>query len=340
MSIKASLTLRYTIALGLVASVLVVTHLTSGDRLESGRHDARLIDVSGMQRMLSQRIALLSIERLIVSEESRRRENAQKMLAAIERMANNHEQLKSDWRARAAEGGSVYATYLGENGIAVEVERYLDTARMLVDDRRDAADAARRIDEGFVLAQALDGEFLARLNAVVQRYTHEAQMHSVHLRRYETLTLAFGLAILLLEALLIFRPMVNRIVRCIRVLDEANEELSTLATAVSTNLRAPIVDSIGLIRQVDDALASGKVTQASAATRNVYSSMVTLDGVIEELLEVVGRQREAVMKSGVFGRRDKRTEVPDDRTGTDKSGTDRAGSARSGRPLPDRSGRQ
>ena len=317
MNIKTSLTLRYTIALGLVASVLTLTHLTSGDRLRSGEHDARLIDVSGMQRMLSQRIALLSVERLIVSDDAPLRENERKLRGAIERMSGNHAYLSADWRARAAGGDPVHAAYLDSDGIAVEVERYIDTARRLVDDRRDAADPARRLDEGFVLAEALDVVLLSRLDAVVQRYTREAQARAEQLRRYETLTLAFGLIVLLLEVLFIFRPMVNRVARCIDVLDEANEELRTLAAAVSTNLRAPIVDSISLIRQVDDALTSGKVAEASAATHNVYSSMITLDGVIGELLEVVGRQRRAVMKFTLPGRRGKlrrgkRTEAPDE----------------------------
>lgn len=60
MDLKANLTLRYAVALALVALVLIATHLLSAQRLEAVKGDASLIDESGMQRMLSQRIALLA----------------------------------------------------------------------------------------------------------------------------------------------------------------------------------------------------------------------------------------------------------------------------------------
>jgi len=309
MNIKSSLTLRYATALGLVASVLIVTHITSGDRLRSGEQHARLIDVSGMQRMLSQRIALLSVERVIVSDAALLRANEDKLRTSIGRMQANHAELSADWRQRALGDDPLYSGYLAGDGIGAEVDRFLTAAQRLVDGDAPSNEADSRANEGFVLAEALDGVFLDRLNGVLQRYTHEAQMHTVHLRRYETMTLLFGLAVLLIEAVFIFRPMVDKVAWCIGVLDEANEELRLLATSVSTKLRTPIVDSIGLIKQVDEALTSGKVSEASAATRSVYTSMITLDGVVGELLEVVGRHREAVVNFATLGRHRHRPET-------------------------------
>jgi len=302
MNFKANLTLRYVLALGLVAAVLIATHLASGDRLKTAERDARLIDLSGMQRMLSQRIALLSVERLIVQDTDTLRRNEVKLRTAIKRMQANHAVLGADWRQRSDGGETAYTGYLAADGIGAAVERFLDAARNLIDDSRATA-ALRQQAEGFVLAEALDGAFLAQLNAVVQHYALQAELRTVQLRRYEQLALLVGLAVLLIEALFIFRPMVGRVAWCIGVLDEANEELRDLAAAVSTNLRAPIVDSIGLIKQVDDALTSGKVNEASVATHSVYTSMITLDGVVDELLEVVGRHREAVVNFATLGRR-------------------------------------
>ena len=306
MDIRSNLTIRYGIALGLVAAVLVSTHLIASERIGAARQDGRLIDTSGMQRMLSQRIALLVIEVHGESDSSRRASYEKQLGEAIERMAANHAELLADWRRRVAAGESHYAAYLGADGIEAGVERYLDAARALMPGSGSEADGGATRDEALQLGEvALDGVFLAELNAVVQRYTRESEARADTLRGIQTAALVVGLLILLFEMLFIFRPMVSRVSWCIRVLDEANEELRTLAGSISRDLRAPIVDSIGLIRNVDEALTSGRVVEASAATRNVYSSMITLDGVLNELIEVVGRQRGALVNFATLGRRRK-----------------------------------
>ena len=313
--LRTALTARYALALGLVACTLLATHVLSVQRIAASAENGRLIDVSGMQRMLSQRIALLATELAAggpgagAGAGMGTTATAARLDEAVSAMAANHAELVADWRVRAADGSpearARYASLLAPGGMADEVTGYVGSARALLEaypGRGAGADAGAGrapslvADAEAVAALARDGELLARLDAVVKGYDRGGVAASESLERIEVATLALGLLVLLLEALLIFRPMVNRIVVSMAALDEANEELHGLASRLAHDLRSPIVDSIGLIRLVEDALSSGKVANASSATLRVYSSMVTVSGVIDELLRVVRRHREGALE--------------------------------------------
>ena len=315
--LRTALTARYALALGLVACTLLATHVLSVQRIAASAENGRLIDVSGMQRMLSQRIALLATELAAGGPGAGANATAARLDEAVSTMAANHAELVADWRVRAADGSpearARYASLLAPGGMADEVAGYVGSARALLEAYRGRgagagpdADAGRApplaVDAEAVAAPARDGELLSRLDAVVKGYDRDGVAASESLERTEVATLALGLLVLLLEALLIFRPMVNRIVVSMAALDEANEELHGLASRLAHDLRSPIVDSIGLIRLVEDALSSGKVANASSATLRVYSSMVTVSGVIDELLGVVRRHREGALERGALPR--------------------------------------
>lgn len=303
MNIKRNLTFRYALALGLVATVLLATHFIAAKRLAEAAHDGHLIDISGMQRMLSQRIALLSSELTRETDFTMRSSLSARLEAAVDQMTENHAELSADWAERASAGNTIYRKYREPGGLGKSVESFIGAARALVRDRPDVNQTQRIERQAEELASiAIDHGFLADLNAVVKRYSIESKDRASNLQRLQLVALSVGLVVLLLEALLIFRPMVHKVSWCIGVLDEANEELRTLATSLSRNLRTPIIDSIGLIKSVDIALSSGKVTEASAATKSVYASMITLDGTLDELLDVVARHRTAIVNFATLGR--------------------------------------
>lgn len=304
MSLKASLTLRYSLALAMVAIILMATHLMSVKRIASTSEDGILIDTSGMQRMLSQRIGLLSLS-VLASRNSVNADLAQNLEAAVKRMADNHALLKEDWRQRAMDGDRTFANLLLANSLSSEIEAFLKEATALHQRYIGARRADRQKDNqaARMVIQAETGEFLKQLDGVVKLYTHQNTVSSSHLHTIQTYSLAFGLIILLFEVLFIFRPMVNRITACIEVLDDANEELHDLARSLSHGLKAPIVDSLNLMKLVDESLSSGKVRDAVSASGHVYASMVTMDGVIADLLEVVNRHRKAVVSFTKLGDR-------------------------------------
>ena len=304
MSLSTSLTLRYSIALVLVALILATTHMLSVKRIESSSADGHLIDTSGMQRMLSQRIGLLSLG-MLSGRDNDGQSLADDLLKAINKMKANHNFLKEDWQERAEAGNSNFGRLLMADGLSDQVDIFLQEATDLYNRYLGVETASRYADDKarLMIIKAEKGDFLASLDGVVKIYTHQTEETGEHLHTIETYSLALGVVILLFEVLFIFRPMVNRIATCVQVLDEANEELLDLSRSLSSGLKSPIVNSIELIKLIDESLSSGKVTEAATASGHVYTSMVTMDGVIIELLEVVNRHRTAVLNFTNLGSR-------------------------------------
>ena len=302
MSLTSSLTLRYSIALILVAAILAATHVMSVKRIASTSADGYLIDTSGMQRMLSQRIGLLSLG-LLSTWETADQVLADDMATAIKSMAANQATLKADWQERAVSGDADFSQLLAVGGLADSIDAFISNAEELhqryIGARMSSSDNDMLATPMIIMAEKRD--FLQSLDNVVKMYTQLTEQTSSHLHTIQTYSLAFGLIILLFEVLFIFKPMVSRIANCVDVLHEANEELHSMALSLSHGLQSPIVDSMKLMKMVDTSLSSGKVTDAATVSSTVYASMVSMDGVIAELLDVVSVHRKAVMNFTKLG---------------------------------------
>ncbi|MDB3936509.1 type IV pili methyl-accepting chemotaxis transducer N-terminal domain-containing protein, partial [Granulosicoccus sp.] len=127
MSLSTSLTLRYSIALVLVALILATTHMLSVKRIESSSADGHLIDTSGMQRMLSQRIGLLSLG-MLSGRDNDGQSLADDLLKAINKMKANHNFLKEDWQERAEAGNGNFGRLLMADGLSDQVDIFLQEA--------------------------------------------------------------------------------------------------------------------------------------------------------------------------------------------------------------------
>ena len=93
MNLHRALTFRYIIALSLIAIVITSAYFILHQQLKVNKKDAYLINVSGMQRMLSQRIALFAHEINHSKNEAKASIYEQKMAKAVDRMLSNHKEL-------------------------------------------------------------------------------------------------------------------------------------------------------------------------------------------------------------------------------------------------------
>ena len=252
---KRTVTLRYTAALMLVAGAMIAAYTLLMNRLSSNEDSAYIVNISGMQRMLSQRTGLMARE---VSEAGTRAEAeryALKFESALERMRKNHAELVGQVGAPFM-SERVKALY--EDGLAERIVRFLDRCESFLESyRRFGHDSPRT--EALVLdlvATARNG-FLDQLDAVVEAYERDAEEAVADFIRLETLCLLFGLALLVIEALTIFRPMATSIDRRTRSLEVANDELREFSYRISHDLRAPIASSLGLVAVAEDALSEG-----------------------------------------------------------------------------------
>jgi len=228
------MTHRYAVALSLVACILLINYWLSERRTQAMKQDGRIINISGMQRMLSQRIALHALELRHAPERADADRHAHVLAEALELMRANHGVLTRQWRERAAEGDVHYAAYLDQDGLDAAVRGYLARGRHLLETYRSQDLAALQLSAlSSVVAMAVPEHFLERLDAVVTRYEHEFEKKMHGLARLQSVLFGVGLLVLLLEVLFIFRPMAATIARTIATLERANDELADQALVLA-----------------------------------------------------------------------------------------------------------
>jgi diguanylate cyclase (GGDEF)-like protein len=204
-----TLTRYYAVALLIVATLSVVCHVVLAGELHLGESSAALINLSGRQRMLSQRIASMAAQYKLGEPGAR-----QELETATDNFERGHEHLLADLNSGGAsetETASLQAIYRSESGsLDRESREYVAAARKVSALQVDDPAFQASLDSLFALSRS---PLLHDLDAVVAVRQHEAEVRIARLQHIQLGILAIVLATLLVEAFTIFRPMVGRIVQ-------------------------------------------------------------------------------------------------------------------------------
>ncbi len=207
------LTAGYVAALGLIAALTIASHLTLNRVLAEHEGSAEIVNVSGRQRMLSQRIASLAAQYRLGSTTAKA-----DLLAAVGQFEAAHHKLLADstGAARTSRNAGAYRDiyFGGDNPLDGEVATYVDLARRVAAMPQDGANGPV-LDQLFREARS---PLLAKLDAVVTRHQQDSEQQLSRLEFLQQITLGVVLATLAAEALVIFRPMVRRVTRYAREL--------------------------------------------------------------------------------------------------------------------------
>lgn len=290
MSLTQNLTYRYVLALLLIATVMLLTYTVLINQIKQNQNDAYIINISGMQRMLSQRIALFTRE----VQHAETREEAEiylnKMRKAVERMQSNHKELITGDFANGYHrdlSTEVSEVYFGKNPLDQRVRNYTHLAeRFIKTYDQEGWETLKETELTDKITKIARNGLLADLNRVVFLYQEESEKSIKYFQVLETFFLMLGLFILILEALLIFRPMTKRIVTNTKLLEDRNAELTEFTYRISHDLRAPIVSSLGLTEVVKIANEQEDKKQASEALDYIKSSLTQLEVLIDEVINL------------------------------------------------------
>ena len=284
------LTLRYLIGLTLIALTLIFSHFTFSKQASSNDKDAYLINVSGMQRMLSQRMALMAREIYHAETEAEASLYASKLKSVTETFKTNHAALTSG----QLETGKIYTltpalekAYFGSMGIDTEISEYTRLSEELINlyNTRGLSAVRNSTLHKDIVSIARNG-FLNRLNNIVLIYEKQAESKVLDISILAKIILAIGLALLLIEALFIFRPMVKRVVENIAELETSNAELVEFSYRISHDLRAPISSSLGLIKIAKQGVETDKKTLALGAMTHIDTAMKRLETLVEDIINL------------------------------------------------------
>lgn len=265
---RLSLKGRYVGALVVVALLLISGQYLVQLALDRQEDDARMINVAGRQRMLSQRLCM--------------------WLLAIE--VDAPAQVSVD-RAELAR-------------VADEWERSRDALQLpLGDDQRAMLAAAHAAIAGApgqaAVARAHQDAYLASMDATVASYEREARDRVVALRRTELALLAILLLVLGFEGWFVLRPAV----RAVDERDHAQRALLEVADRTERELAQDLHD--GLSQQLvgisfmlavpepklDDirALLGESLDQTRGLVRRLYSHTLEVDGLVPALRELAAQ---------------------------------------------------
>ncbi|MEO0424269.1 MAG: diguanylate cyclase [Pseudomonadota bacterium] len=213
----------YTLALLLIATAVTATFLTAQAMIGEQGESARLINVSGRQRMLSQRISLQVVQ--LMQAESH---GAQRRLRAgvehdLQTFSSSHLAIIADSGGRAGMSAPLRQLYYEADYPVDEAVRAFeaDVRELLA-----AAPDEARSRAASRLAETAKGPLLKGLNDVVLQYQREAEHRIDVLDRVETSIYALTLLGLLVEVLVIFRPMVREIGRRTGELEDVTHKAS------------------------------------------------------------------------------------------------------------------
>jgi PAS domain S-box-containing protein len=226
LSVARALTWRYVIALSLVATLSTAAWVSLHLVISEQQSTAAVVNVSGRQRMLSQRTALFS--NLLVNTPIPKRPLVRaKLKEAIDLMARSHRGLtRGDQEMGLPDTMSpaVRAMYFdGPDALDGQVETYIKTVRALL-----LLDDGALIPENPLLqhiTRTAPTTLVTALDQMVRQYQLEGETSVGRLQKAETIFWVVTLLLLALEALLIFHPFVRHVRNIIGKLQGVSDEL-------------------------------------------------------------------------------------------------------------------
>ncbi|MCR9145193.1 MAG: ATP-binding protein [bacterium] len=225
---KGSLTLRYATALSLVALLSLSGYLSLRSIVKTQEDSAPVINVSGRQRMLSQRVALFAFQYAVAQNAVDRQRAQVQLKAAADLMRDSHRRLILGDPDAGLPGiqSEVVRSMLFSPPLAVDqqVQDYLDRVTKLL-----AAPPVRLNGANPDLRYILDvapNRLLVSLNAMVDQYEQESRDGIQIIEYVERIIVLTTLMTLLLEALFIFRPMIRAVVNENQKLLRSRERLA------------------------------------------------------------------------------------------------------------------
>lgn len=286
--ISRELTWRYVVALALVAMLSTAAWFSLQLVIAEQASSAAVVNVSGRQRMLSQRMALLS-NLLVNAPRTQRPEIRDKLLKAHDLMASSHQALLNGSEALNVPGKmsvTTHALYFeGPDALNRQVEIFLYTVKRLLE-----------VPDGQLTVQHPDLQYITRvatgplvdaLNRMVNQYQLEGEQAIQELARAETVVWLLTMLLLMLEVVVIFRPMseharlaISRLQKAVAALRQHEEKLEEIVCERTQELEQQA--HTDYLTQVNNrrhfmTLAEAELTRSSRYGTSLSLFMIDID---------------------------------------------------------------
>jgi signal transduction histidine kinase len=313
------LTRRYLIALTAIALLAICGQVLVQFALVQQSGDARVINIAGRQRMLSQKLSKASLAIEVATTATERVRRTKELETVIGLWSTSHEGLQQ---------GSEKLSLSGNN--SPEIRDLFGKIQPLFETMLSAARCVISINTQVVpdtetpcgteimphITRILDNEasFLEGMDRIVFQYDAEATTRVERLKIIEMTLLTITLMVLVLEALLIFRPAIRQIKQVMSELLKTRDELqeshkelevrmaetqsareraenadkvkSAFMASMSHELRTPLNAVINFTKFVADGTIGPVNEEQVDLLREVIDSAKHLLGLINDVLDM------------------------------------------------------
>lgn len=239
---KRGMTLRFLLALGLMAALSVGSFFIAADIFVSRSITSQAIDLSGRQRMLAFRILAVYLGMRLGGQEgfAQASKTLRESVAELERLRNMFRRGAPEYGIPAPNEGRLRTIYFEPpDNLAELLDAFIANAKRAFGMRRKEL-----VLDNALMAEMLsvDWRLIPVLDKAVAEYAHENDAKSRLMLRLELAAMVLSLAALAAIGLFIFRPMRDAIIREREKLAQANARLERLAaidplTGVSNRLK-------------------------------------------------------------------------------------------------------
>ncbi len=216
----------YGAILVVIMSVIIVSFASNYILTRKEDSMVAVVNVSGRQRMLSQRIALLSQMIAVEKSSPSRRALTDQLRSAVDTMEKAHLSLKAGTvvpQSISKMSESVHGLFFsGDNAIDVIVPEYIGRARRIISEWENID-----LNNPDLIQILRDGPttVIDSLDNLVAQYQKEGEENIATIILIEKISLVLGLLFLVLLTLFVFRSLVSRVDRQSKELKQSKDSL-------------------------------------------------------------------------------------------------------------------
>lgn len=220
-----NLTRTYVVALSVIALVIGFSQFLIQSSITNSSSDSRIINISGRQRMLSQKIAKASLA-------MRNADNVEDYLARKEELEKAYTLWSESHTALQFGSEKMEMTNVNNTPAILDLFQQIEPHFLSMEQSVESIlsiDYEQRLGSELQIALesvlANEGDFLKLMNDITFEYDAEALGRVKELSRNEYILFAIALILLIAEALVVFRPAINRIAEYTKKLQSQGKSL-------------------------------------------------------------------------------------------------------------------
>lgn len=224
----------YLIALSAIAFSIILSQVLVQKFISEQKNDSRVVNLSGRQRMLSQRIAKCALLIGEAAEPQIRRKLLQELESSLHAWKEVHQGLQYGNESLGVNGQNsqtIDELFAKIDPIHQEMVNAAENMVGLLRQNIVSPSSSLRTDIETLIAR--EGQFLSGMDLIVSQFEEEAKTKVLNLKSIELFLLIISLGIILFEIFFIFFPSARTIRNTIQRLVESNEKSRKMTMELS-----------------------------------------------------------------------------------------------------------